>query len=304
MKSSSFNHLFFAFAAVFLLTWMGCCPDCPPDPGELPPDSDPQITLLEPSEAYTLAYRGESVQITFRLDDNEQLSSFWVEETWTSVNGTPYSVIDQVVFGPQAISGNSFPQQFTYTVPTSVIQDYTTVTLTAYVQDNKSKVASTQFRINVLPDSTSGTAFLFTDYDVDDVTNHADTIYSVLKGSKYYFSFITRSNTPSSPGNYDIGEVSPNPTFAGILSTPNQPGKDSTMVVTDASMFNYDLATYETIWQAYVTSNQIGDKTSALKAGDIVIVKMVTLPHFAVMRILEKNNVNGFLKFEYKYTHF
>ena len=73
MKSNSFQRLFFAFAALLLLTWVGCCPDCPPDPSEIPPDSDPQITLLAPSEAYALAYRGESVSITFRLDDNEQL---------------------------------------------------------------------------------------------------------------------------------------------------------------------------------------------------------------------------------------
>ncbi|MCB9233145.1 MAG: hypothetical protein H6581_15925 [Bacteroidia bacterium] len=303
MKRYSFQNLFFAFAAALLLTWTGCCPDCD-DPSEIPVDSDPQITLMSPSEAYTLAYRGQSVDITFRLDDNEQLAAFWVEETWTSVYGTPYNIIGQTWYGPQAISGRTFPKQITYTVPTTLIQDYTTITLTAYVQDNKTKVAATSFKINVLPDSASGsTAYEITDYAADPDTKDADTIFTVLKGSKYYFSFITRSNNPTAAGNRDIGEVSINPTFSGMLNTPNQPGKDSTLVVTNASKFNYDLATYETIWQAYVTSNQIGDQTSGLKAGDIVIVKMVTKPHFAVMRILEKNNTGGFLKFEYKYTH-
>ncbi|MEM7040960.1 MAG: hypothetical protein AAF570_28610, partial [Bacteroidota bacterium] len=84
---------------------------------------------------------------------------------------------------------------------------------------------------------------------------------------------------------------------------------DSVLVSTNTSMFNFDELTYETMWEAYVTSNKIGAQTEPLGVGDVVILKMPNLPHFAAIHIKEKDfnepgvGACGCLVFDYKYSY-
>ena len=267
----------------------------------VPPDSNPIITLLTPSQGYSLNFRGQSIPITFRLDDNEQLNEYWVTETWVSAVGTEY--YSGTYTANTVISGTNAIRSFSYTVPLTTIQDYTTITLTGYVKDNKGKVASAKVKISVLPEQGTASPHVVQAY------NDLDSIYSVLTGSGYYFSFVTKTNQPTSPGLYDIGEVSvgPTPGFTAILKAPNQPTVDSVFAITNASMFNYDELTWQTTWQAYVTSNRLYKVTPPLSVGDIVIMKMVTPGQFAIIKIVAiwDNSVGNGARiiFSYKYTH-
>jgi hypothetical protein len=88
-----------------------------------------------------------------------------------------------------------------------------------------------------------------------------------------------------------------------VFESPIWGTTDSVLVTTNSSLFNYDEATYETIWQAYVTSNRIGRLTSPLTAGDIVILRMPNLPHFAVIRVINLSAALGRMTFDYKYSY-
>jgi hypothetical protein len=54
-----------------------------------------------------------------------------------------------------------------------------------------------------------------------------------------------------------------------------------------------------------VTSNRIGMKTDPLSPGDIFILKLPTLPHFAIFRVNSTEGVTGCgcMTFDYKYSY-
>ena len=292
MKGLNFKPLALLVSLSALLLWTGCNTDNPPI---IPDDSDPTVTLISPTRSYDLAYRGDDVSVTFRLDDNESLRSYWVQETWTSVLGTVYHKDHAVLLGPEDVSGNHFALTVDYTVPITIVQDYTTITLDVYATDNKDKVAMSTFEISVLPEPGTTSDFKIQEYE------ECDTIYSQLTGSNFYFSLINRSNVVDIAADRDLGEASTTG-FDAVLEAPNQGGVDSVFVVTNAGDFNYDELTWETTWQAFVTSNNIGMTTPPLSAGDIVILKMFNAPHFAVLRIKEIQSLGGLIIFQYKYT--
>ena len=283
-----------------MIFFAGCKKD---DPDIIfPPDGDPSIILVSPTQSHTLARMGESVSITFRMDDNEQLNSFKVSETWTSVQGQAYIRINSPVMPDKVISGTNRLETITYTVPTTQIQNYSVITLTASAVDSRGKSVSTQFRISVIPaPGTGGGASV----QVQSYLS-GDTIWSILNGTGgNYFSILQRANDPANQFYRDLGEISVNPIFSGELNAPNQAGADSIFVVTDPSRFNFEDLTWETTWEHFVTSAAITDRTGPLVTGDIVILKMgypSVLPMFAVIKIRKKNDAIGALIIEYKYT--
>lgn len=293
-------NLFFGL----LLILGGCCcgdnVDCEkcPDHADcvIPADYSPTIVVLNPSSMQTLNFRDDVVQLSFRLDDDWQLDSFWLKETWVTVTGTEYVKFGEVS-NEKVLSGTNFIQNISYTVPDSQIQSYSKIKLTGYVRDNKGQVASKTICVNVLPEPGMDDP----PYDIQDEPGCNHQIHSILSGTKYNYWFYGVTNEPTSSLMYDVGEASVSPNFTAILETPNQPGVDSTIVMVDAATFNYDSLTWKTTWEAFVTSNKIGAKSESLMPGDIVIVKLISPPHYAVMRICDtKNNV---ISFEYKFSH-
>lgn len=296
------SFLFTAFVALVLLS--GCDPDRNIDPQDPPIDSDPQVTLISPANGYALAHKGETVQIQFEIHDNELLTTWEAKERWISVTGVEYMAETQIPTQFSAISTNNSVRTINYTVPnTPSVQVYTTIEIIAYATDNKGKVAKGKFRINVIPNVGDPSLYEFTEYTGPD----GDTIFSILTGRDYCYDLIGHTSgtnqTMPLPNMY-LREASVGTTISWILTSPIQSGVDSILVTTNESRFNFDELTYETTWQAFVTSNRIGMKTDPLSAGDVVILKLPTLPHFAVLRIVETNAAPcGCMLFDYKYSH-
>ena len=297
-----FQFFFAGFALVAALFTTGCDPDRNDNPEDPPLDGDPQVTLLEPANGYALAHKGETVSIVFEIHDNEMLTTWEAKEKWTSVSGVVYNPETRIPGQYSAIFTTNSTRTIEYTVPTGpAIQIYSTIEISAYATDNKGKVAKGKFRINVVPDINDSTA-----YQIQSYTD--DTLYSVTTGHDYAYDLIghrsgDNQNMPL-PNQY-IRESSTPPAINWILTTPIQGGLDSTIVTTDATRFNYDDLTYETTWQAFVTSNRIGMKSDPLSPGDIVIVKMPTLPHYAIIRVNSTQGVTGCgcMRFDYKYSY-
>jgi hypothetical protein len=295
-----FSFFFTAFVALVLLS--GCDPDRNIDPQDPPIDSDPQVTLLSPANGYALAHKGETVQIQFEIHDNELLTTWEAKEKWTSVTGIVYNPETRIPAEFATISTNNSIRTINYTVPnTPAVQVYTTIEITAYATDNKGKVAKGKFRINVIPEAGDPSLYEFSSYP-------DNTLFSILTGHDYTYDIINNvsgdNQTMSLPNMY-LREASSGLTISWILTSPIQGGVDSIIVTTDASRFNYDDLTYETTWQAFVTSNRIGMKSDPLSPGDVVILKLPTLPHYAVIRVVSTEGTSGCgcMKFDYKYSH-
>jgi hypothetical protein len=299
-KRLSFFYTAFALVAVFL--YAGCDPDRNDEPDDPPIDSNPQVTLISPANGYALARKGETVQIQFEIHDNELLTTWEAKEKWTSVTGVVYNPETRISGEYATISTNNEIRTISYTVPTgTAIQVYTTIEITAYATDNKGKVAKGKFRINVIPDVNDVTQYQIQSY-------WGDTIYSVLTGHDYAFDLVNRvtgDNQNMALPNMYIREASVGSTITWEFTSPIQGGLDSTIVTTDATRFNFDDLTYETTWQAFVTSNRIGNRSEPLSPGDVMILKLPTLPHFAIFRVVSTEGIGGCgcMQFDYKYSY-
>lgn len=296
------SFFYTAFALVAVLFYSGCDPDRGDEPDDPPIDSNPQVTLLSPANGYALAHKGETVQIQFEIHDNELLTTWEAKERWTSVTGVEYYPETRVTGEFATISTNNQIRTISYTVPTgTAIQIYTTIEITAYATDNKGKVAKGKFRINVIPDVNDDTLYEIQSYD-------NDSIFSVLTGHDYAFDLINRmtgDNQNMSLPNMYIREASSGSNITWEFTSPIQAALDSTIVTTDATRFNFDDLTYETTWQAFVTSNRIGRRSDPLSPGDIFILKLPTLPHFAIFRVVSTEGIGGCgcMAFDYKYSY-
>lgn len=293
-----FNHksLVPLFGLFLLILASGCDPDAKDGPDLPPEDSDPQVTLIAPSNGYALAKVGETVEITFEIYDKELLTNYDASERWISVSGVEVLAETPIQGQAAVIATNSQERTVSYTVPSSV-QVYTTIEIRAIAQDNKGKRASAIFRINVIPDDNSSTAYMLQSY-VD------DSIYSITTGDDYNYDIINRRNGSdleiAAPNRY-LRESSIPPAIDYVLTSPITGGIDSVIVTTNASYFNFEDCTYETIYQAFVTSNRIGKASDNLTVGDVVILKLPNSPHFAVVNV--KQAANGLMVFDYKYSY-
>jgi hypothetical protein len=254
--------------------------------------------LLSPSSGYALARVGQTVTIKFEIHDNELLNQWEATESWKSVSGVVYQSEVRIAGQFAALSTTNSIRTISYTVPPS-LQVYSTITISAYATDNKGKRAVGTFRINVIPDDNSST-----NYSIQSYTNN--TMYSITTGVDYTFDLINRvtgDNTTMPLPNMYLREASVPPAIDYILTSPIWGSTDSVLVTTNASLFNFDELTYETMWEAFVTSNRIGRKTSPLGPGDVVILKMPNLPHYAAIRINGTTISDGRMTFDYKYSY-
>jgi len=285
---------------LFVLACMLVLTSCDPDKDDVnvtpPEDGDPQVTLISPANGYALARTGETVEITFGIYDNELLTDWRATERWVSVSGVEV-LPETLIPGEEAvIATQSEERTISYTVDPGV-QVYTTIEIRAYAKDNKGKEAWAKFRINVIPDENSGTAYELASYT-------GDSIYSITTGDDYNFDLINRVRGNdlelTNPNRY-IRETSVPPAIDYILSSPISGAADSILVTTNTGLFNYEECSYETIFQAFVTSNRIGRQTDPLKAGDVAILKLPNNPHFAVIKV---NSVaNGLMIFDFKRSY-
>lgn len=287
-------------ALVALLSFTACDPEKDDIKTDPPVDGNPQVTLLSPASGYALARKGETVTIKFEIHDNELLNQWEATESWKSVSGVTYQPETRIAGQFAAISTTNAIRTISYTVPnTPALQVYTTITVSAYATDNKGKRAVGKFRINVIPDDNSSTNYAIQSYA-------GDTVWSITTGTNYAFDLINRrygDNTTLPVPNQYIREASVPPAIDFVFTSPIWGSTDSVLVTTNASMFNFDELTYETMWEAYVTSNRIGRKTDPLTVGDVIILKMPNLPHFAAIRVNGLSVADGRMTFDYKYSY-
>ncbi len=295
---------------LFLFGLVSCETD--PEESPIPVDLAPAITLIAPTTNNFLAREGEPVAVTFRLADNEALNAFRVVGR---VFDQENNIVGTDFIETAGINGTLLDTTYTYLVPTG-FQPYYKIRFTVYVIDSKGASASSLFWVNILPEPDDPSPYKILTY-----TNRR--MFSRLAPIAYAFNFTSRdsipaNNVPSGQIDRDIEESSmtgndlfpPIPSdFAPKLISPNNQllGQDSVFVITDAARFNYEEATYLSIYQAFFSDSQPAPETPVLQVGDYVIVRLIKAPQpqFAVMKITTVQDDPGkidFIRFDYKVT--
>lgn len=310
-KFLKFNY-YLALTAGLVMGLSSCKPDEDIDPP--PVDSAPIISISNPSVPYTLARTGDIVNITFQAHDNELLNLFRITELRKDPSGVTYQAETEIF--QAAVSDIDHEHFLNYEVP-AVPQWYSTIELRGYAVDNKGRTVSVKFAISVIPPAGSGSSFAVQSYDNDTINPGGDTIwmgYTGLNGGGYnYDIFNHRVGYDSDISLLDrhLTEVSASivdPVSSFI--SPYWQGQDSVLVVTDYSILDFDNLTWETTWQAFMSSNQIGGMAGPpVQPGNIVILKLNTPTiHFAVFKIEGVQTdatvaMNNYVRFNYKYTY-
>ncbi|MFN0202322.1 MAG: hypothetical protein ACKVTZ_12415 [Bacteroidia bacterium] len=298
---------FFALSAL-----VGCKKDNPED--WVPPtDENPAIALISPAQNNFVKYRGDEVTATFRLDDNEQLKNFRViGQTYDDKDnpiGTEYIVVDEQV------SGKHITKSFTYTIPNPVsLPDYFKVRLTAYAFDTKGAYAAAAIWVSVVPDPILPGVYTVQSYTGGKLYS-AQSAYAA--NNKHRLTFLYGLFPPTGGSNsVDLQEYSSVAgTFSRVLKSPSNMAANQSnyFVVTNATAFNYNLATYETLQQAFASASIYYNTTPALNAGDILIM---TLPPsynvngdvmYGAVRVNTVNDdatgdLDDYLDIDFKYT--
>ena len=221
-------------------------------------------------------------------------------------------------FFEEDLTGNNIEYVYTDDVP--AVGDYYKIRYTCYAVDTKGGFSSAVFWITVLPAPLNPAPFEVLEYT-------KDSIFNKRSGSLYGFNFSSRKALPlpgQTPNILDLDIAENSGTGQGFwyptIGSPNndQLGKDSVFVVTDASRFNYEEATYETIYQAFYSDafdsrldHGVAPKGDELmEVGDYYIIRLTKapFPQFAVMKITKIVDdgagvaVHDYVVFDYKVT--
>ncbi len=319
MSKKGYLALIIAFIASMITA---CDPSHDWDIHPIPADGSPAIALISlsvfgsqgqtvpPGNNNALALVGDHTVATFLLSDNEALKVFRVVgqiyDEHDSLIGTEFIVQDEVISGQDSIV-----KEVNYLVPG--LPPYYKVRLTAYAIDTKAAFKSAVVWVNVVPTLPPG--------PIHPISNEYKQfpLYSKLSGGlNYRFQFsLGAANPPGLPNPNDpadIQEMSSIPgTFTRILKSPNNEGdgQSNVFVVLDSTQFNYDLANWNTLSQAFFSAADPTAITPALTEGDIVIVRLALIPiqgeRFAVMRITDfvddPGDTGDYIEFDYKYTY-
>ncbi len=295
---------------VVLLGMVACTTPTEPVNLPVPTDEDPAITIVSPDNPRFLLRTGESTEITFKLIDRESLALLRLvpmvfdESDNLVVEEDPIDI---------ALSGTE--TNYVYTINAPTYPPFYKIKYVSYVLDSKGAFAETFFWVSILPPPGDPEVFQVLTY-----TN--DTLVNGLSDSLYAMNLSARQRLPSMPGmdfnslrlQMDIAETSGSGQgdWEPRLTSPNNNalGQDSIFAITDASKFNYEEATYTTIFEAFFSFAQPSVETPVLSVGDYVIVRLVKAPkpQFAILRIKELVNdgfgvnVKDLMIFDYKVT--
>jgi hypothetical protein len=296
-----------------LLLLPGCVEDVSLPDDLIPADEGPAIAIVAPSNSRLLKRAGEQATFTFRLADKEGLQLF---RAVPRIFDEKDSLIGDALPIDFQVSGTSISFDFTLTAP--ALDPYFKVRYACYAIDTKGNSASAACWISILPDPSTPPPFELLSYT-------GDSIFNSRNNALFAFNFSARKRLPTTPGQnldtvrlqMDIAENSlsgqggPDSWKPTLISPSNNfLGFDSVFVMTDASRFNYEAATYQTIYEAFFSDPAPSVQTPALKVGDYVIVRLIKTPRpqFAVMKITRLFYdgpgvaVKDYLRFDYKVT--
>lgn len=307
MKYPSLFRRLWVPGLILLISLYGC------DNGEpielLPEDQAPAITLVSPANNSLLREVDEPFTVTLQLADNEALTllRFTAEifDEDDQLIGSSFLVRDIEV------NGTNLTLDVTEKVPQGALPYYK-VKYTAHAIDSKGEFGSTFFWVSVLPEPATPAPYEIRTYTGDSIFNSEAAF-----GKGYNFTNRQLLPSPQFQGtdlDYDIREVSKTAKllYQPRLASPSNAffGQDSVFVLTDESRFNYDAATYETIFNAFFSDPAPSAETRTLDIGDIVIVRLTKAPQpqFAVMKITGIKddgagiNILDVMRFDYKVT--
>ncbi|MEZ4824876.1 MAG: hypothetical protein R3C61_01070 [Bacteroidia bacterium] len=275
----------------------------------LPADQDPAITILEPSSNNFLLESGDEFTVTFRMADQEALKVFRAIGTIYDQNNQV--VGNDVILFEEDITGQSLTYSYVDDVP--AVNPYFKIRYTCYAVDTKGAYASSIFWVSVLPTPADPSPF-------EVLTYQKDSIFNRKSNAQYGFNFTQRRQLPAvagqTPNTLDLDIAENSGTGQGIwaptITSPSNTllGRDSVFVITNSAKFNYEEATYETIYQAFYSDPSPRSTTPVLKVDDYVIVRLTKapFPQFAVMHITKVKddgagvNVRDYVVFNYKVT--
>lgn len=297
-------------ACLVLLLLAACDTQTEPIDLPLPVDADPAITIVSPDNPRFLLRAGESATITFKLIDPEGLALL-------RVIPTVYDESDNVVAeeDPIDVLVSGTEQTVNYPVTPPNYPAFYKIKYTVYAIDTKSAFAETFFWLSILPDPGAPPVYQVLTYE-------NDTLINGLSDSLYAMNLTARQRVPMMPGidfnsirlQMDIAETSGSGQglWEPTLTSPNNEalGLDSVFAMTNASKFNYETATYASIFEAFYSFPQPSTETPVLQEDDYVIVRLVKTPQpqFAILRIKELVNdgfgvnVRDMIIFDYKVT--
>lgn len=266
--------------ASMLLLW-ACTPTIDPP---LPADMDPAITLVAPGSNNFLEQAGDDFTVSLQISDTEALKLLRI--VGRVFNEADSVIGDDIIIKDIDISGTNLSYELTLTAPN--LPPYYKIRYTCYAIDTKGAEAGAVLWLTVLPVPISPEPYVVLRYE------GKDFFFNRLLNAGFGFNFTNRQVLPSQFNQnvleQDIAEISGS--LGGWLPRLNSPnnaffGQDSVFVMTDASRFNYEAATYETIHQAFFSDPNPAPETPVLKVDDYVIVRLTKAPQpqFAVMKI-------------------
>ncbi|MEM7367054.1 MAG: hypothetical protein AAF587_00565 [Bacteroidota bacterium] len=259
----------------------------------VPADEDPVIAVIAPTNTRLLNRSGDQITVSFQLADQEGLRLFRAIPKRYNANDSLLEDLDPIDF---EISGQNQNFNFDLTVlPADPFDKYQYI---CYVIDTKGASAEANFWISILPDPTDPEPYDLLTYTADTLKNPGTKPEDMFK---FGFNLSARQAVPS-VGNQNLDTLTlqmdiavdvanPLTIWEPFLWSPNneQAGQDSVFVMTDATRFNYEEATYTTIYQAYFSDPNPAPQTPFLAAGQYIIVRLIKTPRpqFAVLRITE-----------------
>lgn len=310
-----------------LSIFISCNPDNGPD-GLIPEDGAPAITMVSPLNNNFLERAGEKFTVTFQLADNESLKLF---RAVAQVYNPSDSIVNfDFIWKDIEVNGTNELVDFEVQVPNNY-GPYFKVRFTCYALDSKGEYNSAVFWLSILPEPSDPPIYKVFEYEADTIFNNRNgTVGSPKRDSVYAFNFTARRRFPTK-SDYDTHGVGPaqlkeilklemdvaeSSGSQGIwmprLTSPSNEAldRDSIFVITDASRFNYENATYNTIYRAYFSDPSPYTETPILEVGNYVIIKLIKSPQpqFAVMKITELIDDGGGIAvkdqiiFDYKVT--
>lgn len=264
-------------------------------------DEDPVISLTNPTTNSTLARPGEQVKVNVLAVDDLALTVFRVKLKVIDENGNEIESSTPI---QQELNGLSFSYELAEIIPDQSAS--TQLIYTFEVIDSKGAVANVDFSIGILARQNPPQFRILSFKD--------QSLNAKPSGTAFALNFTSRATYPPPATNLlsrDIEENTQNDgsgSFSAKLISPNNAalGRDSVFVMTDASKFNFEEATWLSLYQAYFSSGIFLSETPSLKVDDFVIVRLTKAPapQFAIMKIRDvvdgAGSTNDYIVFDYK----
>lgn len=276
---------------------------CEADQGvPAPPNRNaPEIIISNPSNHQLELLGRTPLDLEVNMADDFALERLAVSR---SVNDASGNLIESSNPLDMFIEGSAYTLNFKDTLPD--LPSFFQIIYTFEVRNTDNQAATTQLFVSIA-DEPSPSAFNLFSFE-------GFSLPSQQSGNGYAFNFSLQDFFPPPSSNlldWDIEEgtlAGSGGIFDAKLSSPNNDllGQDSVFVMTNASRFNFDAATYETIEGAYLSASNYFAETPTLQAGDLVIIRLIKAPaiQFAVMKIKEviddAGTANDQILFDYK----